>query len=81
MEGYAAGSTDEGRWLTVWGSAYKNEVIFATAEAAEVRAKWLRSRAHESTRDSVVVRPVSRFSHGGVALGGTAFRIVTTEGS
>lgn len=81
MEGYAAGSTDEGQWLTVWGSAYKNEVVFGTAEAAEVRADWLRDRAHESIRDSIVVHHVSRFSHGDVTLTGTAFRITSGSAS
>jgi hypothetical protein len=63
MTGWAAGSTDEGVWLTVWGSAYANELVFETEEAAAVRAEWLRGRAHESTRGSVVVRRVSRSTH------------------
>lgn len=66
--GWAAGSTDEGAWLTVWGSAYCSELVFETEEAAEVRAEWLRKRAHESTRDSVVVRRVTG--------SGSAFRIL-----
>jgi hypothetical protein len=66
--GWAAGSTDEGRWLTVWGSAYANELVFETEDAAEVRAGWLRDRAHESIRSSVVVRRVERR--------GTAFGIL-----
>lgn len=79
MEGYAAGSTDEDTWLTVWGSAYHHEVVFSSPEAAEVRAKWLRARSHESIRGSVIVRQVSRRSHGGVTLTGTAFRIVEDD--
>lgn len=63
MEGYAAGSADDGEWLCVWGSAYHSELVFATAEAADVRAELLRSPAHASIRDSVVVRRVTCAGH------------------
>jgi hypothetical protein len=59
-EGYAAGSTETEKWLIVWGSAYDGRLVYATEEAAEERAVWLREIAHSSTRDSVVVRYVRR---------------------
>lgn len=77
IEGWAAGTTgDDSPWLCVHGSAYHNDLVFVSVEAAEVRAGWLRDRTHELTRDSIVVRKVSRKSHGGVTLTNAAFRII-----
>jgi hypothetical protein len=58
-EGYAAGS-GEGEWLTVWGSAYDDRLVFATAPEAEARALFLRAHTVEKYQDSIVVRRVRR---------------------
>lgn len=60
-EGYAVGSTDEGKWLTVWGSAYHGaDLVFPDKELAEARAEHVRCRTVESHRDRVIVRRVRR---------------------
>lgn len=66
--GYAAGSTDSGEWLTVWGSAYRSDLVYPTLEQAEERAAEIRAKA-PSQAERIIVRKVE-------ALGGIYFRII-----
>lgn len=59
-EGYAAGSTDGGQWLTVWGSFHRSDLVFATREEAEVRALDLRGRSVPDAAATVIVCRVRR---------------------
>jgi hypothetical protein len=67
--GYAAGSTDGGEWLTVWGSAYRSDLVYATRDEAEQRAAELRANTVATQRDRVIVRKVQ-------PLGGIYFKII-----
>lgn len=73
-EGWAAGATDGGEWLTVHGSYYGPRSpgrVYATREAAEQRAADIRSRSVPSEAARIIVRRVRD-------VGGT-FRILPDD--
>lgn len=70
--GYAAGSTDGGEWLTIWGSAYRSDLVYATREEADVRAAELRTGSAATMHDRIIVARVER-------LGGLYNRILADE--
>jgi hypothetical protein len=71
--GYAAGCRIPAGsdWLTVWGSAFEDRVVFPTAEAAKVRAEAIIDTVSAPAQEQypTVVAKVHR-------VGGTYFKIV-----
>lgn len=60
--GYAAGTTDSGQWLTVWGSAHRDDLIYPTQAEAEARADVLRAGSVPAQAARVIVCKVENLS-------------------
>lgn len=72
-EGYSAGTTDSGEWLTILGSYHAAPVLYATM--AEARAA-IPANLHPSLAERMVVKLVREVYHPGVTGSGHAYRII-----